>query len=449
MSQDRPNIVYVICHDIGKHMGCYGALVETPNLDRMAAEGIKFNANFCNSVACSPSRGCAQSGLYAHTSGGIGLSHMGWPLPMEVRTIVDYMNDLGYETILSGVNHERHPRTDRYQVDVTRRWEDWDADRAVDNAVAHLEKRDRSKPFYLNIGTQQPHASSWKKTDEKYGGPVAPEDVWIPPYTIDTPHKREAFGKFQAAIKFFDRQMGRLFEALERLDYADNTIVVFTTDHGIANSRAKGTLYDRGIEIALLVRLPGKKMAGTEVNYLTQNIDYTPTLVEAAGGAPDPSLQGKSFWPLLSGGDYEPHEQIFCERNFHGEHDRTGQNDYIDEYDPVRCIRTEGFHYIHWFKPEIKPKPLLPHDADKLGEDEVRDHQLSRGPRLVEELYDLRHDPQEFVNLVDKPEYQSIKVDLKKRLFDWMEKTEDFALSGQVPERYEEPNWGPSWPLED
>ena len=104
---DRPNILYFVVHDIGRHMGCYGAPVATPNLDAFAASGVPFTNAFGNSAACSPSRICAMTGLYAHTSGGVGLAHMGWPLADDVLTIVDHLGAAGYETIHSGMQHER------------------------------------------------------------------------------------------------------------------------------------------------------------------------------------------------------------------------------------------------------------------------------------------------------------------------------------------------------
>jgi len=450
---DRRNILYFVCHDLGVHLGCYGARVESPALDAFADESVVFDNAFCNSPCCSPSRACAMTGRYAHTTGAVGLSHLGWPLDLREQTIVDYLNEAGYETILSGVNHERHPRSDRYEVDLPETWEDWHTERAVGNALAHLERRDRSRPFYLNVGSQQPHASSWARTEEMYGGSVPPEDVWVPPYCPDTSLLRRLFGRFQAAIRYMDAQFGRLLEGLERLGYAGNTIVVFTTDHGISASRSKGTLYDRGVETALMVSLPDRAGAGTRVPHVIQNIDLTPTLLEAAGVAVPAEVQGRSFWPLLAGRPYTPHEAIFIERNFHGEHAHRGADGYVDRYDPVRAVRTPDFHYIRWFRPEIKPRPLLPFEVPggwaEVGERLDSAWPPSDLPRNSEELYHVAHDPLEFVDVADRPEYRQVKARLAARLEDWMKETDDFALRGKVPRRPQEPGWGPSWPLQD
>ncbi len=444
----HPNILYFIAHDVGKHLGCYDVPVSSPCIDAFAREAVQFEHAFCNAPACSPSRICAMTGLYAHTSGGVGLAHMGWPLPATVPTIVDYLNAAGYETIHSGMEHERHPGLNHYQVDLQQHWVHFDTQRGVDEALAYLAQRDRGRPFYLNIGSQQPHASTWDKTDRMYGGAVPPEDVYIPPYLPDTPGLRRDFGRFQAALRYMDTHFGRLLDGLRQLGHDRDTIIIFTTDHGIAAPRSKGTLYDRGVEIALLVRLPNAARAGTRITHLLQNIDNVPTLLEAAG-APIPSqLQGRSFWPLLAGGAYTPHERIFVERNFHGEHRLHGvKGDYVDRYDPVRAVRTNDFHYIRWFDPTIKCRPWLPmeYPAARLPASESADFCLPppSAPRAEVELYHVRHDPQEFINIAGRPEFRHIEADLAGQLQRWMEATDDFVVRGDVPRRYETPGWGP------
>ncbi|MFW6189520.1 MAG: sulfatase [Planctomycetota bacterium] len=443
---DRPNIVYFVVHDLGKHIPPYGAPVEAPNLEAFAAESVKFNSAFCNAPACTPSRCCAMTGLYAHTSGGVGLAHMGWPLPHEVPTVVDYLNNAGYETIHSGMEHERHPRDNHYQTDLEKHWVHYNAHRGVNAALTYLEEREDERPFYLNVGSQQPHGSTWGKAEDLYGGPVPPEKVYLPPYLPDREPLRRRFGRFQAAIRYMDEHFGHLLEGLERLGHADDTLVVFTTDHGIAAPRSKGTLYDRGVEITLLVRLPGGRMGGAEVRHLVQNIDFVPTLLEAVGAPRPDALQGRSFWPLLDDGDYTPHDAIFIERNFHGEARVYGRSrDYVDRYDPVRAVRTPEFHYIKRFDPRVKRRPWLPWEVEEVPPEQcpgTASMPEPREPRPEEELYHVRLDPQEFVNVAARPEFAAVKDRLKARLSGWMEETDDFVLRGEVPQRREEPSFG-------
>ncbi len=450
----RPNVIFFICHDLGKQLGTYGAMVASPNLDRFAERGVRFDNAFCSSPACSPSRCCLMTGKYAHTTGAIGLSHMGWSLSQDVKTVVDYFNEDGYETVHFGLNHERHAGQNHYQLDEERTWDDYDVSNAVDKAVGYLESRvDSSRPFYLNIGCGEVHATSYRRKVDIYGGRVPPEDVYMPHYSPDMPELRREFGMFQAAIRYLDTHFQRLLDACERLGFLEDSVVVFTTDHGISNDRAKGTLYDRGVEVSLLVHLPDDGRNGYSVEHLIQNVDLAPTLLQAAGIEPPADMQGRSFWPLLAGGDYEPHDAIFIERNFHGQKP-PGQDGFVDLYDPVRAVRTPECHYIRWFEPGAWHRPWLPFEVEPLI-DRARDREcddreklwpVNPEPRRGEELYHVRLDPLEFVDVAGRPEYRHVKAELADRLGRWMRGTKDFVMTGEVPARPDEPGWGPDWP---
>ena len=441
----RPNIVYFVVHDIGRHIGCYNVPVDTPNLDAFAAESVRFDRAFCNSVACSPSRGCAMSGQYAHVSGGVGLAHMGWPLPDRVQTIVDHLNRGGYETIHAGMQHERAEHANRYDVDLQQA-ESHHTANGVDEALAYLDGRDRTRPFYLNIGSQEPHPCTWGMADTRFGGAVAPDDVYIPPGMVDTPGARRQFGRFAAAIRYMDEHFGRLLRGLERLGHAEDTLVVFTTDHGIMShrQRSKGSLYDKGCEIALLARMPDRQNAGAAVRHLVQNIDVVPTLGEFAGVDVPADLPGRSFLPLIAGaGDYRPHEAIFTERNFHGEGRYFGEQPatalhFVDRFDPIRAVRTDAWHYIRYFDPTIRCRPWLPWEVaavQRQTDEEFPDLPQETEPRVKEELYHVAHDPLEFINMADRPDLQRVKADLAGQLQAWMERTGDFILRDEIPRR--------------
>lgn len=445
------NILYFICHDLGKHLGCYGAPVSSPNIDAFAASAIRFENSFCSSPASSPSRMCAMTGKYAHVSGGLGLSHMGWSLSQNQKTIVDYLNDAGYETAHTGLNHERHAGTNHYQIDEEKHWDDWDAKNAVDKAIAYLQNRDnKNKPFYLNVGTHDVHESKWNKSLFKhYGGPIPTEQVYVPNYWFDHHGTRKELAKFQAAIKYLDTHFGRLIEALDKSEYADNTVVFFTTDHGIAGNRAKSTLYDRGTEISLIVRMPKGFNKGKVIDELIPNIDYATTILDIAGIDAPADMNGRSFWPLLTGTDYKPNHEIFTERNYHGERPHSNASSYVDQYDPVRSVRTKKYHYIRWFEPDIKKRPWLPweltpnqlNNKDNATIGTVLPDPIN--PRTSEELYDIEKDPGELINIANHLEYAEIKNELSGKLDRWMKETNDHVLRGEVPVAPEKPGWGP------
>lgn len=446
------NVLHIICHDLGKHLGCYGALVESPHLDRLAADGVRFDRAFCSSPACSPSRMCAMSGRYAHVSGGIGLSHMGWPLPETQTTIVDDANSAGCETAHFGFSHERHPLHNHYVIDSERTWDDQRAENAVAACIAWLRQRDQSQPFYANVGTHEVHASSFMRDLrlEAYGGAVPADQVYVPPWLPERPGVRRVLARFQAAIGFLDRQVGVLMAALEELGRLDDTLVVFTTDHGIADPmrRAKGTLYDRGCEVALLMR-PPRGLRGQVCDHLLPNIDLRPTFAEALGIPLSGPVDGRSCLDLLQGRPYRPHGRIFTERNFHGEVRIQGVDGYVDRYDPVRAVRDQRWHYLRWFDPEVKPRPWRPWEVPA-GTDSGQgfDGALPApavGLRPAEELYDTLSDPLELIDLAQRPECRAIKQRLAGELEAWMRDTGDLVLRDEVPLRRCEPGWG-GWP---
>jgi hypothetical protein len=160
-------------------------------------------------------------------------------------------------------------------------------------------------------------------------------------------------------------------------------------------------------------------------------------------------MQGRSFWPLLCGKPYSPHEQVFIERNFHGQKP-PDQREFADVYDPVRSVRTRDFHYIRWCRPEAWHKPYLLWEAQGVAAPATAEcderYPPNPEPRRAEELYHIAHDPLEFVDVAQRPEYRHVRQCLAGQLERWMADTNDFALGGTPPRRYEEPGWGDNWP---
>ena len=437
----KPNIIYLITHDTGRFLGCYGRPIPfTPNLDRFAARGIQFNHAFCSAPCCGPSRNCAMTGKYSHVTGTIGLGGMGWCLPDEELTIVDYLNDAGYHTAHIGFCHERHYGRMRYQLDGVaggdeRLWK-CDSRLVVDNAIEYLRTRDRSRPFYLNLATNETHASHLSGVmTERHGGPVPLDQVWVPPTEPDLPPLRQRFAHWYASLRYFDHHFGRLLAAIEREQLLANTIIVYSTDHGVGCQRGKGHVYEVGVEIALLMHLPGQLRNGDRVDHLIPNIDFLPTLLEGVGLPSPAGINGRSFWPLLAGGEYRPNDAVFIERNFHGERPSRHEGGFVDKYDPQRLVRTREFAYIRHFCPHARPRPWYRHEIT--GYEELPGREGNMMPpenqsRPAVEFYDLRHDPWEQQNLAGRPEYAAVERDLAARLDQWMRDTNDPALRPEM-----------------
>ncbi|MCL5269938.1 MAG: sulfatase, partial [bacterium] len=346
----RPNIIHIIVHDLGNSLACLGYPdVQTPNLDALAAEGVRFTNHFCNSTACSPARGCLMTGRYAHANGLISLAHMGIVLPESEQTIVDVMNGAGYETYNFGTQHERARQKNRYKhLDKV---ECMYVEDMANNMIDFLKHHKPSDgPFYANGGTFDVH-QPWN-TRLKLGpkpGTHAPidlgperrafqarykaDELTIPPFLPDMPHFRQELRQFYGIISHMDAQIGRILDTLKETGLDQDTLVYFTTDHGIGFPRAKGTLYDPGLTTAMIMRWPGRFKAGLECPHPTSHVDLLPTLMELLDLPIPERVQGRSYAPSLLGRAYSPAECLFMERNFHG------------DFDPMRAVRT-GRHKL-------------------------------------------------------------------------------------------------------
>lgn len=449
--KQRPNIIYMIVHDLGRYFSPYGTPIDTPNLQAFADGGMTLDNACCGAPPCCPSRACAMTGQYQHTNGLVGMVNHGWSLSTDRKTIVDYLNEAGYETAWAGFQHERRRSQDNhYQVRLNKSktpGHDVMVENVIDSAIGYLEtKRDSTQPFYLNLGSQDVHASLWKpgayytelldRPNTVYGIDN-PEDVHVPAQCPDNDYSRMVFSRFVPCIRHMDHHFGRLFEAVERLGLRENTLFVFTTDHGIWGSRAKGTVYERGMEIGTIMQMPGVIEAGSRMKELVNNIDFFPTFLEMAGVSWSSEIQGKSFWPRLCGEPYAPQEAIFMERNWH------------ENYDPIRSVRTERYHYLLNLHPGAR-RYLLPDEILNSPHEEIRqtwpqyvgggDFDQPDSPRFKynpprprEELYDLQNDPEEFVNLADDPNHLEIKNKLASMCDQWMRDTQDPVLKGPIP----------------
>lgn len=432
---NKPNILLLISHDTGRHLGCYGRNVHTPEINRMAEKGVQFNEYFCSSPQCSPSRGSILTGRYAHNHGMIGLAHLGFSINAETPTLPSEMSKAGYETVLFGLSHETIGEaggerfTSTYKLGYER-YEEVDQNRASDVAerVRHFlseKAADKSgRPFYASVGFFETH-----RDFDEYEHAADPDDlVEIPPYLPDTPKVRRDFAQFNGSVKVLDSAVGQIIRALEDTGLEENTLVIYTTDHGIAFPRAKGTFTDAGLETALIMYCPKMLRGGRVQNEMLCNIDLMPTLLDWVGADMPEGLDGQSFMPLLKEQPFQPREQFFCELTWH------------DWYHPMRGLRTPQFKYLKNFIEG--PSKYLPLDIHRsLSGQSVRESYYV--PNVPEELYDLYEDPLEHNNLAADPEYAEVISNLRNRVAEWMEQTNDPLLKGPI-----EGKAAPEWNVE-
>ncbi len=416
----RPNILLVITHDSGQHFGCYGAEVETPNVDRIAAEGVRFDA-FCTAPQCSPARASLLTGLYPHRHGLIGLTHRGFRLDPNVKRLPGMLADAGYHTLLFGQHHEEpdpHAMGYRRVIASGGRGSDRTIRRVLPEAEAFLSSQP-AQPFFACVGFSESH----RPFDVSRHPMDNPDEVIVPAYLPDEPAVRTDVAELNGVIRGVDEAVGRIDAALSAAGLSDNTLLIYTTDHGIAFPCAKGTLFDPGIEVALVGRGPGGFAGGRAIRRLVGTMDLTPTLLEVAGAEVPPGLDGRSLLPLLAQGQRAGssptpvpwRDHLFAEQTYHA------------GYDPVRCVRTERYKYIRSFadRPVLFPPNVDEGPTKAL----LLAAGLHRQPRPAEQLYDLSADPTERTNLVDDPASQPALADLRAHVQAWMEQTNDPLLA--------------------
>ncbi|UCD27760.1 MAG: sulfatase-like hydrolase/transferase, partial [Planctomycetota bacterium] len=267
------------------------------------------------------------------------------------------------------------------------------------------------RPFYVQVYFFETHRRF------SFGGakPDLSKGVYIPPYIIDEPSARKDFAEFQGAIRKVDASIGTILKALEDTGLSENTIVIYTVDHGIPFPRAKMTPYDAGIEVACLIRWPAGGWTGGKVyDHMISNVDVLPTILDLLDIPIPKNVHGRSFLGLLNGTDYEPRTILYAESYGWG--------------DPRRCIRTKTHKLIANFRPGTSFKNCTgtwrPLSQSKIG------NCTSRHPWI--ELYDLVKNPLESKNVVGNPEYEPLQKELMKRLLKWMEETDDPLLE-RVP----------------
>jgi len=419
----RPNIVWMIAEDFSPDLGCYqNKLVHTPNLDRLAAEGVRFTRAFVTGPVCSASRSAIATGMY-QTS--IGAHHHrshrddNYRLPAPVRVFTDYLREAGYHT--SNLEHVAGiggtGKTDfNFVADNVFDGKDW-------------SERRPGQPFYAQVNFPETHRAFKRFTAR----PVDPSRVELPPYYPDHPAVRLDWALYLDDAQHLDVHAGKVLARLEQEGLAEDTIVFFFGDHGRPMPRGKQFLYDEGIRIPLIVRIPERYrpegyVPGTVVDDLVSAIDITATTLRLAGVEPPPHMEGRPFFgPGVSRRDFIVAARDRCD----------------ETADRIRCVRDRRFKYIRNFYPE---RPYAQQNVYKDTQYPTlaamrqlhAKGKLSGPPALflapsrpAEELYDLEADPHEIRNLAGRPEHQ-VRLDRMRRILEeWIRRTGD---QGEHPE---------------
>lgn len=430
MNQKKPNILVITCHDLGDYLGCYGTLVDTPHIDKLAHEGVLFEQHFAVATICSPSRGSLWTGCYPHTHGLMGLVPRGWEMNVNnCPHAAGLLATQGYETHLFGLQHEHwnphalgfqnvHDVRSDFCVDVTPVFLDW------------LQQRHKSeKPFFAAVGYFEAHRigsasqgpakeflgqlPSHFKRDEYQ--PADPRKVEVRSYLPDIPEVREELADFYGSINYLDSHVGKIMSSLADLDLLKDTLVIFTSDHGASFLHSKATMFDGGLKIPLIMRLPDEIPAGMRISDLMSNIDVLPTVLEIAGLPVPEHVQGTSFASRINGASTSPRENVFAEKN------------YTNYFDPSRMVRNKNYKYIRnglrkGFFDYVLPEIEMSQGSFRNNLDVFKFYDSRR---VHEELYDLENDPAEMHNLINEPAYTEKLVEMRTLLDDHLATTND------------------------
>jgi len=412
VAQKLPNIVYLHSHDTGRYVQPYGHQIQTPNIQRLADQGLLFRQAFCAAPSCSGSRACLLTGQWAHVNGMTGLAHRGWRLKDYGQHIVHPLRAAGYWSALIGEQHlSEDPAVLGYDhvVDIGTT-----KVHSIAPAAQQLIRSRPPQPFFLSIGFFETHREFFEPSsvrDALYGAP--------PAHLPDTPETRADMAAFKASARSLDHGVGAVLHALDEQGLADDTLIVLTTDHGLPFPGAKATLTDRGLGVMLIMRGPGGFLGGHVTDALVSQVDIYPTLCELAGAPLPGGLSGTSLLPLARREVAEVRDELFAELTYHA------------AYDPQRAIRTRRHKLIRHFGDRLLP--VLPNVDDSPSKELLVAAGWGEQPRPRIELYDLLADPGEMRNLAGGERSAGLLAELEARLDAWMRETDDPLLDGQVP----------------
>ncbi len=439
-AKKRPNILFLISDDHSvPFLGCYdNEDIKTPNLDRFASEGMVFDRAYVTAPQSAPSRSSFFTGRSPVST---TMSMFSLPLPADVVSYPDILKENGYYIAVTGRSHHqdglcRNPeiKADIAKHDLQSFGKRFDYHRMggkpLPEFIEALDKWDGKKPFYAQVSFYDPHRP-WDKNaiPETHD----PSKIKLPLNHPDNTLVREDFARHYDEIARMDTEFGTMMEELDRRGMTDNTIVVFVGDNGSAVLRGKGTLYEYGINVPLIVRWPGHIPAGNFSSELVSGEDFAPTLLELVGCEPDEEMTGVSFAHTLLGKEGVNRQWIVAERGAHAEDLPVTTKDF----DLIRAIVGDRYKLI--YNP-VRNLPYWPVDfsyepfwldlveqnrTEKLAQ-QWQDLYFS-GSRPMFELYDLQEDPAELVNLIGNPEYVAIEKELRNTLAEKMLLERDFV----------------------
>lgn len=453
------NIVVFVTDDQSPDAGCYGnPVIKTPHLDQLAAEGVKFNHAFCTTASCSASRSVILTGLFNHANAHYGHKHSYHHFSSYdwVKSLPVLLGKAGYRTARVGKYHVAPEEV--YAFDQAIAGSSRNPVQMANNSKEFIEADDE-RPFFLYFCTSDPHRGGGIVENSPYkpnrfgnqdkpreglkNVTYDPKEVIVPEFLPDTPTARAEIAQYYQSISRIDQGLGRLIEILKDADVYDDTLIVYTSDHGMAFPGGKTTVYEGGLRVPFIVRNPYSKAQGTECNALISHVDITPTMLNFAGGLdrktgaakaeiatrpgrkPQPYVfHGKSWLEVLDKENPEGWDEIRASHTFHE----------ITMYYPMRVVRNREYKLI-WNIAHPLPYPFASdlwaaptwQDRYQKGPDTYYGkrtvHEYIHRPKF--ELYKISTDPHESENLAADPDHQKVLEQMKQELKRFQQQTQD------------------------
>jgi N-sulfoglucosamine sulfohydrolase len=422
------NVLLLIADDLGMQVGCYGdPAAKTPNIDRLAASGTRFTHGFASVSSCSPSRATLLSGMPTHQCGQYGLAHAehNFYSLRRVKGLPALLSPAGYR---SGVIAKLHVQPKEvYPFDVEIPGGGRNPVQVAEQARKFFAESG-DKPFFLLVGFTDPHrAGKGFANENKYPPSVPavkfdPKALPVPYHLPDTPEVRAELAEYYQSVARLDHGIGLVLKELEAANKLDDTLVIFLSDNGIPFPGAKTTLYDAGVRLPLVIRRPAQR-SGVVTSAMASWTDIAPTILDWVGVKKPAELPGRSLLAVLEREEPDGWDTVYGSHQFHE----------ITMYYPARMIRTRQHKYLLNLAHTLE----YPHASDLWGSSTWQGI-LRRGDKMMgqksvtsflhrprEELYDLSSDPNELKNLAADPKSADVLNDLRKRLHEWREKTND------------------------
>ena len=418
--QNQPNILVFIADDAGMDFGCYGnPNIKTPNIDRLAENGVRFDKAFVASPQSSPSRTSMMTGMFAHS---IGTEDLHSSIDADTKMMPHYFRQAGYFTGSMLKAHWGEYGNKQFNRIISGGYKGGGGlTEETYNNYERFIKDAGPMPFFLWVGFIDPHRPYFRVECPQVNSPT---NISVPPYLVNDTDTKRDLADYYDEISRMDENIGKMLEILESSGKLDNTVIVFLSDNGMPFPRCKGTLYDSGIQTPLIFSWKEYIPSGTvHSNGLISLVDLAPTLLEFAGIEIKNKVYGESFYDILFDSSRRGRDYIFAERNWHD----------TDEY--IRCVRTEKYKLIYNAYYEIphgtpidlstSPSWYSLKKQQRKGLLNKEQNQIFISPRPMVEIYDLENDPHELNNIADIQFYYNEGLKLAKLLIDWQKETED------------------------